>query len=216
MIKISASTHPAKEQFLPYVLSLDELGIDMIHCDVMDGKFVKNIAFSVDNVKQINDKSTTILDVHLMVKNPGREIKKYKKAGADIITVHYEAFSNLNKLIKTLKKIKKLGVMVGLSIQPNTELEALVSLLPYLDLVLIMSVQAGKSGQEFIKESLKKIKALKEIIKNSGFNILIEVDGGVNLQNKTSIIESGADILVIGSALYNESDKKEFIKKIKE
>ena len=216
MIKISASTHPAKEQFLPYVLNLDEIGIDMIHCDVMDGKFVKNIAFSYDNVKQINNKSTTILDVHLMLKNPLREIKKYKRAGADIITVHYEAFSKLNKLIKTLKKIKKLGVMVGLSIQPNTKIDVLFPLLPYLDLVLIMSVEAGESGQEFIKESLQKIKALKEIIKNGGFNILIEVDGGVNLQNKTSIIESGADILVIGSALYNATDKKGFIKKIKE
>ena len=130
--------------------------------------------------------------------------------------MHYEAFLKLNKLIRTLKKIRKFGAMVGVSIQPNTKLEVLKPILPYLDLVLIMSVEAGESGQKFINESLQKIKDLKEIIKNSNYSILVEVDGGVNLQNKKSIIESGADILVIGSSLYNANNKKEFIEKIKE
>ena len=213
MIKISASTHPAKDEYLSYVKQVEKAGVDMIHCDVMDGEFVKDKAFSSKAVADINSVSTIYLDVHLMVKKVTNKLKKYKKAGANGITVHYEAFKSDKKLIRVLKKINKWGLVSGVSIKPDTKVDKLIPLLDYIDLVLVMSVEPGKSGQEFIPSSIEKIKTLKKLIENK--DILIEVDGGINLNTKQAVIDAGADILVVGSALYNEKEKGLFIQKLK-
>jgi len=215
MIKISASTHPAKEEYLPYINEVIKAGADFIHCDVMDGQFVKNTAFSHVDVKNINDHTTTVLDVHLMVSNPQKQIKHYKQAGADILTVHYEAFKNQKKILNTIKQIKKQKMLCGVSIKPSTQINEILNLLPLIDMVLIMSVEPGESGQEFLQSSLNKISTLREIIVKNNYKVLIEVDGGVNLQNKNDLIKSGADILVIGNALFSAKNKKQFIKDFK-
>jgi ribulose-phosphate 3-epimerase len=215
MIKISASTHPAQKHYMPYVNEVIEAGVDMIHCDVMDGVFVKNTAFSEKEVANINNNSSIVLDVHLMVQHPKKQIKKYKKAGADIVTVHYEAFSTKRALYATIKKIKQYGMMCGISIKPSTPVKEITMLLNKIDLVLVMSVEPGESGQVFLPESLQKMKQLKEEIVKNNHSVLIEVDGGVNLQNKDAIINAGADIVVVGSALFKSKNKTEFIKKIK-
>ena len=215
MTKISISTHPAKEGLISYFKELEALDIDMLHCDVMDGVFVIDKTITNVEVSQINDMSTIVLDVHLMVQNPYNLIKSYKKAGANILTVHYEAFSDKNELIKTLALIKKYHMLAGLSIKPATQISEIKHLLPLVDLVLIMSVEPGKSGQDFMPNSLEKIGELKRIIKSDNLHILIEVDGGINDTNAKSVISKGADILVVGSYLFNAKNRAEAIKLLK-
>ncbi len=181
----------------------------------MDGIFVEDKTFNYERVAQINSITTIVLDVHLMVENAHKKIKKYINAGSNILTVHFEAFKSEKLLIKTLNKIQKAGLIAGLSIKPKTKIEEVKHLLKYVDLVLIMSVEPGKSGQKFKKASLDKIKLLKEEIKNQKLFILIEVDGGVNLDNNKDIIEAGADIVVVGNFLFKALDKKQTIEKIK-
>lgn len=215
MIKISASTHPAKLNYLNYVIEVEKAGVDMIHCDVMDGKFVKDVAFSHYDVANINRQSTIVLDVHLMVQNPKPKIAKYARAGANILTIHYEAIESKKDIKKALLAIKKHHMLVGLSVKPSTPLEKIKELLPYLDLVLIMSVEPGKSGQAFLEESTGKIKALKQMILEDNYNILIEVDGGVNESNIHLLKQAGADIVVVGNYLFTAKNKKQAIQLLK-
>ena len=214
-IFVSASTNPPKEtELLDYVRKIDGL-VDFMHCDVMDGKFVEAKCLSSEMVKQINEISTVKLDVHLMVNNPLSQIEKYAKAGANIITVHYEALSSDVKVRHCLNKIKNCGCLCGLSISPDTKVESIKKFLPLVDLVLVMSVVPGKSGQEFMFSILHKIKTLSQLRFAKKYNYLIEVDGGINDKISATLINNGADILVTGSFLFKSKDYKQTIYSLK-
>ena len=203
---ISVSTHPAKNNISSYIQTFEQAGVDMFHCDVMDGLFVKDTAFSLDLLNQLKSNTTLALDVHLMVKKPEGIVKKYCVSGANIVTVHKECFKTNKQLVKCLKLIKQFKVMAGVSISPNTSVDSIKEILEIVDLVLVMSVEPGKSGQSFMPESLKKIDELYQIRALNNFNFLIEVDGGINAENAELIVRAGADILVSGSYLYNSKN----------
>ena len=216
MIKIAPSTNPEKEEVLvDYVKVLENAGADLLHCDVMDGNFVEAKCLSSQKLIEVSQNSTIALDVHLMVSNPIQVWQSYLQAKPTIITVHYESFSSASNLVYLLSEIKKQQIMVGLSIKPSTKIREIEPYLPLVDLVLIMSVEPGKSGQQFIDESLNKIAELKNVITAREYNIKIEVDGGVTLKNVKYVAEAGADIVVMGSAVYKAEDKKEFLNSVK-
>ena len=179
---------------------VDEAGADYIHVDVMDGMFVPSITIGMPVVKSIRNYTDKVLDVHLMIEDPDRYIVEFANAGADIITVHAEACKHLDR---TIELIKAQSVMAAVALNPATDLSVLEYILPKLDMVLIMSVNPGFGGQKFIPYSLDKIKALKRMIDERNVNVDIEVDGGINLDNVTSVIEAGANIIVAGSAVFN-------------
>lgn len=177
-----------------------------IHFDIMDGRFVENKTFAYEVVKEINGYCGFFKDVHLMTYNPTEYLKEYKEAGTDQITFHYESV-NENEIMNIIKEIKLLDMKVGISIKPNTDVKCIEKYLPYLDLILVMSVEPGKGGQKFINESIDKIKWLKE---NRGkSNYLISVDGGINLETSEFVKKAGADVIVVGTYLTkNEIDVK--------
>ena len=213
MAKISPSSNPEKEEnLINYVKELQGYEADFMHMDVMDGNFVENRCLNADLVKQVNDNSVIPLDVHLMVKTPKEHIVNYINAGANIITIHYESYENITDLLEDVNLIKTTNnTLVGISLKPNTDIGVISHILKLFDLVLIMSVVPGKSGQKFIEESLNKIKELKSIIVKNNYHTLIEVDGGINLENASSVVSAGADILVMGNALYKAEDRKSVI-----
>lgn len=206
-IMISASTNPAEKDLLQYVKKIDGL-VDFMHCDVMDGEFVPAKCLSSEEVKKINEISTVKLDTHLMCVNPEKLIEEYARAGSNIITVHYETFNNEKQLIKCINKIKSHNVLAGVSINPETPIENIKNVLPHINLVLVMSVNPGKSGQTFIKKTIFKIKTLSQLRFKYGYKYFIEVDGGINNENCATIINNGADILVTGNYLYKSTDYK--------
>jgi ribulose-phosphate 3-epimerase len=185
---------------------------DWFHLDIMDGVFVPNISFGFSVVRQIKKIATKPLDVHLMIVDPDRYLEKFKDAGADILTVHYEACTHLHR---TLAQIRKLGMKAGVSINPHTPTEFLDDILEEADLVLIMSVNPGFGGQKFIKNSIQKISRLKKMITSKGCSTLIEVDGGVDTTNAAALYNAGADILVAGNAVFGASDPLMVIEKLK-
>ncbi|MBQ8522841.1 MAG: ribulose-phosphate 3-epimerase, partial [Clostridia bacterium] len=195
---------------LDYIKKMQNFGADLYHLDVMDGLFVKNQTVDYTYLEQLKMSSVLLFDVHLMVQYPTKVIKKYAKAGANILTIHYEAFANDKLFIKTLKKIKKLGMMAGIAIDIDTKVETIEPFLKYCDLVLVMTVKAGKGGQSFNEDVLKKIKKIRKLYPN----ILIEVDGGINAETGVKCVKSGADILVSGSYIYN-NDAYEAIQSLK-
>lgn len=186
---------------------------DYFHVDIMDGVFVPSISFGQSIVSQVKKIAKKPLDVHLMIVDPDRYIKEFAEAGADIITVHYEACTHLHR---TIQLIKSCGAKAGVAINPHTPANLLNEVLEDLDLVLIMSVNPGFGGQKFIYNSLKKIKYIADQIKTRNLNCLIEVDGGVGLQNAESILKAGANLLVAGSAVFKSDDPIKTIKQLKE
>ncbi len=201
-VVISASSMVAGRNMsaqIEYIQRVANYGADMYHLDVMDGEFTKFKSIDYKYFEQLKEKSTLLFDAHLMVKNPAKVIDKYIKAGADIISVHYESFEDTDELVKVLKRIKKKGKMAGLAIDLNTDIKVVDQFLKYLDLVLIMAVKAGKGGQEFNKSAIKKIK----YVRNLDADILIEVDGGINGETGPICVKAGADILSCGSYIYN-------------
>ncbi|GMU87912.1 MAG: ribulose-phosphate 3-epimerase [Chlorobiota bacterium] len=184
---------------------VESAGAGFIHCDVMDGKFVPNITFGSLIVDAARRVTALPLDVHLMIEDPQHHIEDFVNAGADYITVHQEEVVHLDRVIH---RIKELGAKAGVAINPATPVECLREVLEIVDLVLIMSVNPGFGGQKFIPNSLKKIKKLSEIRRMNSYNFLIEVDGGVNLQNAAEIAAAGCDVLVAGSAVYNSDNVK--------
>lgn len=216
MIKIAPSTNPEKEEDLvSYVKLIEDAGADYMHCDVMDGVFVPAKCLSASKLYEVSQNSTIPLDVHLMVDNPIQVWQEYYKSKPTILTVHYESFKNKNNLLYILNEIRNKGILSGISIKPNTKIEEIKPYLPLCDLILVMSVEPGKSGQKFIEDSLNKIVELKSVIKQNNYNIIIEVDGGVDHTNVQQIYSAGADMVVMGSAVYKSEDKKVFIKKIR-
>ncbi len=184
---------------------------EWIHIDVMDGVFVPNITFGFPIIKQIREKTDKILDVHLMITQPERYIQEFKKAGADILTVHYEACTHLHR---TVQAIKATGMKAGVSLVPHVSVSLLEDIIEELDLVLIMSVNPGFGGQKFIENSYKKIRQTKELIKSSKSKALIQVDGGVNDQNATKLFDAGADVLVAGNFVFKSDNPQEQILKL--
>lgn len=214
MVKIAPSILSADFMRLgEEIKAAEAAGADMLHLDIMDGHFVPNITIGPAVVDAIRRITALPLDVHLMIEEPDKFLRDFIKAGADYITVHVEASVHLHR---TIQWIKESGVKAGVSLNPATPIWNLDHILPDLDMVLLMSVNPGFGGQEFIPCVLDKIKALKDIIKERGFNVLIEVDGGVKPDNVREIASAGADILVMGSAFFNSEDYGVLMKRLRE
>ena len=188
---------------------VESLGAEYLHFDVMDGHFVPNISFGVPVFKSISSIHLMVNDVHLMISEPKKYIPKFAEAGADIITFHYEACHSEDEIFELIDMIHDLGIRAGISIKPKTPVDVLVPFLESLDLILIMSVEPGFGGQEFMPEALDKISYLREAIDSENYNCLIEVDGGINDKTGQLCIEAGVDILVAGSYLFGKEDIKE-------
>lgn len=204
MVKIAPSILTADLSNLEkQIRFLEEGNADLIHIDVMDGSFVPNITFGPLLVKTIQKITNIPLDVHLMIVNPEKYVEQFIDSGASYLTIHQEATLHLHR---TVEMIKKLGAKAGVSLNPSTSLSTLDEILPYLDLVLIMSVNPGFGGQTFIESSLQKIARLKKIISSNKLNTLIEVDGGINLENVEKVVKAGTDILVIGNSIFSSTD----------
>lgn len=213
---IAPSTDPAKDiqDLLNYIGIIEDCA-DMLHCDVMDGCFVERKTFSGEFLDVINKKTTMPLDVHLMIEKPHKKVLSYIQKGANIVTVHFEAFKNSKAVLKCLKHIKKNGALCGLSIKPKTKIDDIKEFLSFVDLVLVMSVEPGKSGQVFMEDSLSKIVMLNNIRKEYDLGYKIEVDGGINNQNAQRVISAGADILVSGNYVYSSDNKANAINSLK-
>jgi ribulose-phosphate 3-epimerase len=185
---------------------------DWIHLDVMDGVFVPNISFGLPVVKAVSKLTDKPLDVHLMIVNPEKYAEKFCQAGASILTVQYEACVHLHGMIQ---QIKSLGIKAGVALNPHTPVSSVENIINDIDLLLIMSVNPGFGGQKFIPQSLDKIRQAKELITRTGSGAVIEVDGGIYLENAAAIYSAGADILVSGNAIFSASDPKNYIEKLK-
>lgn len=209
MVKIAPSILSANFAKLgEEIIDVEKGGADIIHVDVMDGHFVPNITIGPLIVKAIRPITKLPLDVHLMIENPDLYIEEFAKAGADYITVHAEACRHLHR---TIHLIKSFGVKSGVVLNPATPVEMIQHIIADLDMVLLMSVNPGFGGQKFIPEVLPKIRKVKEMAELNGADIEIEVDGGVNAETAKQCIEAGATVLVAGSSVYNETDRKKAI-----
>ena len=203
-IKISPSILSANFSELGNEIKrLEQGGADMIHVDVMDGHFVPNLTIGPPVIKNLREITKLPFDVHLMIDPVHKYIKDYADAGADIITIHPEATENLSESINHIKSFKK---KVGVSLNPNTELNVVLDYLDKIDLILIMSVYPGFGGQKFMPEIIKKIKDLNNIKKDKNLNFDIEVDGGINFSNAKKVLDAGANILVSGTTIFKENN----------
>lgn len=209
----------------PSILSADFLNLgrdieminqseaDWFHLDVMDGRFVPNISYGMPIIAQMKKVATKTFDVHLMIEDPERYLEEFKKAGADYLTVHYETGYHLHR---TLTSIKAMGMKAGLSINPHTPVEMVQDIIGEIDLLLIMSINPGFGGQKFLPLTYNKIRKAKEMIVKAGTNTLIEIDGGVTLENAADIVAAGTDVLVAGNTVFSAPDPAAMIKKLKQ
>lgn len=213
MFKIAPSILSADfSKLAEEIMDVENGGADYIHIDVMDGHFVPNITMGPIVVEAIRPITKLPLDVHLMIQNPDQYIEAFAKAGADYISVHVEACPHLHR---TIQHIKSLGVKAGVVLNPATPVEMIQHIINDVDLVLLMTVNPGFGGQSFIPSVLPKIKMVKELADKNGVNIEIEVDGGVNSETAKLCVEAGANVLVAGSAIYNQENRKLAIEAIK-
>ncbi|RNI30709.1 ribulose-phosphate 3-epimerase [Rufibacter latericius] len=192
---------------------LNQSATDWIHVDVMDGRFVPNISFGFPVVHAIQKVAQKPLDVHLMIEQPERYIEQFREAGAENITVHYEACPHLHR---TLQQIKAAGAKTGVALNPHTPVALLADVIQDIDLVCLMSVNPGFGGQKFIPHTYQKIKELKSMIQERESRCLIEIDGGVNLENAPLLLSAGADVLVAGSFVFNSKDPVQTIQDLKQ
>ena len=213
MVKIAPSILSADFSNLGEdIIAIDKGGADFIHIDVMDGSFVPNISFGFPIMKSIRNITDKVFDVHLMIDNPSQYIDDFIDAGADLITVHYEADRHIDR---TINYIKSKGKLAGVALNPGTPVSVLKDLIPSIDMVLIMSVNPGFGGQKFIPYSIDKIREVKELSREKNPNLLIQVDGGIGSGNAKDVIEAGANVLVAGSAVFNGGDVSENIKALR-
>ncbi len=214
---VSVSTDPIKvgknfdKKIIAYAREILSSGADFLHCDIMDTKFVKNKTFDENIVKAINSNCLIPLDVHLMIENPKKKIKEYSKAGANILTVHFESFNRRKDIIEALKEIRKQKMLAGLSIKPQTGIYEIEEFLDYADVILVMSVEPGESGQKFLEQTKERIVTLAKIRQEKGLIFKIEVDGGITPELSKQIRKLGADMIVSGSYVCNSDDKKSAI-----
>jgi len=185
---------------------------DWIHLDIMDGVFVPNISFGLPVVEHISKIARKPLDVHLMIIDPDRYLQRFRDAGAGILTVQYEACTHLQR---TVTEIRNLGMKAGVAVNPHTPVSSLVNTIPFVDMILIMTVNPGFGGQSFIQDSFNKIRDLRRMIDENGYKVLIEVDGGVDTSNAASLVEAGVDVLVAGNAVFGSSDPAGTIHRLK-
>jgi ribulose-phosphate 3-epimerase len=191
---------------------LNESQADWYHLDVMDGRFVPNISFGPMLIEVFRKATTKVCDVHLMIEEPEKYAEAFKKAGADILTVHIEACKHLHR---NIQQIKSLGMQAGVAVNPHTPVESLKDILADIDMVCLMSVNPGFGGQSFIPYTLTKIKQLRTMIDEQALNVKIEIDGGVTLENAQSIIDAGAHVLVAGNTVFKATDPKATIAALK-
>ena len=213
-IKIAPSMLSADfSRFGEETRSITESGADILHMDVMDGSFVKNISFGPKFIKDARPYSNLVFDAHLMIVNPWNYIERFAEAGADIITVHFEACKE--RLKDTLKAIKSLGVKCGAVINPDTEVSAVKNVIEDCDMLLLMSVFPGFGGQKFIESVLPKIKQADELILSTGKDIDLEIDGGITCENVGAVKRAGANVIVAGSTVFKEKDRAAVIEKLR-
>jgi ribulose-phosphate 3-epimerase len=194
------------------VLMINRSDADWLHLDIMDGVFVPNISFGFPVIEHVRKIAQKPLDVHLMIVDPDRYLMRFRDAGANILTVQYETCMHLQR---TVTEIRNLGMRVGVALNPHTPVSLLKNILPYIDMVLIMTVNPGFGGQSFIMESFNKISELHNIIQSGGYNVLIEVDGGIDTENAAKLIKSGVNVLVAGSSVFSSDDPVDTIRKLK-
>ena len=205
MVKISPSVLSADMSKLAQeVADIESAGADMVHLDVMDGRFVPNITFGMPVIESLRGKSNLIFDVHLMIDEPEKYAMRFIESGADILTFHLEACKDPTAL---LDEIRSQGVMAGISVKPGTPIDEVYPYLDDCDMVLVMAVEPGYGGQKLIPETVDKVRKLKAEIQSRGINIEIQVDGGVNKDNASTLIEAGASILVAGSSVFGAQDR---------
>ena len=190
---------------------VDRSEAEWVHIDVMDGVFVPNISFGYPVMKPIRKATSKVLDVHLMIVEPERYVKRFVEAGADYVTFHHEACADPRA---TIAEIKAAGAKAGVSIKPATPAEAVFDYLAEVDMVLVMSVEPGFGGQSFMPDSLDKVRALRKEIDAKGYNCLIEIDGGISEKNAREVYEAGVDVIVAGSSVFGAENQEEAISKI--
>ena len=195
------------------VKSLEINGADVIHCDVMDGVFVNNITFGIKMVEDLRKITSFPIDFHLMIVHPEKYVERFAKAGADIITVHYEACQD--NLKEVLELIKSTGVKCGAVINPDTPVEKIKDVILLCDMVLVMSVFPGFGGQKFIESALDKLREIRKIIDESGKEIDLEIDGGITAENVSEVKNAGANVIVAGSAVFKAEDRRAVIEALK-
>ena len=206
MVKISPSVLAADFTRLgEEVKDIVKGGADMVHLDVMDGAFVTNISFGLPVIESLRKVTDSVFDVHLMIERPECYAKRFIDAGADILTFHYEACEDSEKL---LREIRECGAKAAISVKPNTEIEKIYGLLPLCDMVLVMTVEPGYGGQALIPETLDKVEKLRAQINLLGLDIDVQVDGGINAQNASVAVAKGANVLVAGSSVFKAADRK--------
>ena len=191
---------------------VNQSSADWIHCDIMDGHFVPNISFGLPVIEQIKKIAEKPLDVHLMISDPDRYLERFKEAGADILTVHYETCPHLHR---TVGAIRELGMKAGVAINPHTPVQMLIDIMSQIDLILLMTVNPGFGGQKFIQGSYKRLATLRQMVNTLSPETLIEVDGGVNLDTGRQLFLTGADVLVAGNCIFSASDPTGTIEALK-
>lgn len=195
------------------IIMVNKSRADWLHLDIMDGLFVPNISFGFPVIEYVRKIAEKPLDVHLMIVDPDRYLARFHDAGADILTVQYEACTHLHR---TLSEIKNLGMKAGVAVNPHTPVSLLKNILPSADMVLVMTVNPGFGGQSFIMESYNKIKELRNMIDTGGFDVLIEVDGGIDIKNAAKLIRSGVNVLVAGNSVFSSDNPVNTIERLKD